>query len=50
MTHSLLDAVEKWISEVKALVRERVLPWYKEKGKEMGNTSLVDFSTACKRL
>ena len=37
--HSLLHAVEKSTSEVKALVRERVLPWYKGKGREMGNRS-----------
>ena len=37
--HSLLHVVKKSTREVKAFVRERVLPWYKEEGREMGKTS-----------
>ena len=36
--HSLLHAVKKSTREVKALVRERVLPWYKGEEWEMGKT------------
>ena len=33
-----LHAVKRSTREVKALVRERVLPWYKGEGREMGKT------------
>ena len=33
--HSFLHAVKKMTGEVKALGRERVLPWYEGKGKGM---------------
>ena len=36
--HRLLYAVRKSTKEVTTLVRERVLPWYNGKGKEMENT------------
>ena len=39
--HSFLYAVTKLTSEVTTLGRERVLPWYKGKGREMGNTPFL---------
>ena len=37
--HNLLLAVEKLTREVMTLGRERVLPWYKEDGKEIEKSS-----------